>query len=214
MIEHSEHLDALAAALTKAQADMPGAVKDSENPHFRSRYADLGSVWDAARGPLTRNGLSVVQLPGYVDGVATLDTMLLHTSGQWIRATAGAPLAKQDAQSVGSALTYLRRYALAAMASVCPEDDDGEAAVNRKVEPPLAERPALLSEPEPPVPWDGDGPPLTWRKTWPFGSLKGRELHTLTSEDLLTQIKWCEKSGRGLDLVDTMRSILASREGE
>jgi hypothetical protein len=214
MLEHSDQLDALAAALTKAQATVKGAVKDSENPHFRSKYADLASVWEACRDALTRNGLSVVQLPGYADGVATLDTMLLHTSGQWIRGTAGAPLGKQDAQGVGSALTYLRRYALAAVASVCPEDDDGEAAVNRKAPQPLHERPRALSEPEPPAPWDGDNPPAAWRKPWPFGALKGRELHTLTSDELAAQVKWAEKAGRGLDLVDTMREILASREGE
>lgn len=214
MIEHSEQLDALAPALTKVQAEVKGAAKDSENPHFRSKYADLASVWEACREALTRNGFSVVQLPGYADGVATLDTMLLHSSGQWIRATAGAPLQKQDAQGVGSALTYLRRYALAAVASVCPEDDDGEAAVNRKAPQPLSEKPRALQEPEPPMPWDGEDPPTAWRKTWPFGALKGRALHTLTSDELTAQLAWAQKSGRGLDLVETMQEILASREGE
>jgi hypothetical protein len=173
----------------------------------------LESVWNACRPALTRHGFSVVQLPGYADGVATLDTMLLHSSGQWIRGTAGAPLAKADAQGVGSALTYLRRYALAAVASVCPEDDDGEAAVNRKAPAPLSEKPRALTQTEP-MPWDGEGPPAAWRKPWPFGTLKGRELHTLTSDELTAQLAWAQKSGRGLELVDTMREILASREGE
>jgi len=214
MMEHSVELDALAAALTKVQAEVKGAVRDSENPHFRSKYADLTSVWDACRPALTRHGFSVVQLPGFADGVATLDTMLLHSSGQWIRGTAGAPLAKADAQGVGSALTYLRRYALAAVTGVAPEDDDGEGAVSRHSPQPLSEKPRALQEPEPPMPWDGDGPPVAWRKAWPFGALKGRALHTLTSDELTAQLAWAQKSGRGLELVDTMREILASREGE
>ena len=229
MIEHSTELNALATALAKAQAAVRGATRDSLNPHFRSKYADLASVWEACREALTQNGLSVVQLPGYTDGVATLDTILLHSSGQWIGGTAGAPLPKADAQGVGSALTYLRRYALAAVAGVAPEDDDAEGAVGRaplaKAEQPLSEKPKALERAEP-MPWDGKQQtpppaphpikvetPAEWKRVWPFGSLKGRALHTLTSEELVAQRKWAEKSGKGLDLVDSMDDILASRQG-
>ena len=131
-IEHSQELKDLAAALAKAQAAVKGALRDSSNPHYKSKYADLESVWDACRKPLTDNGLSVSQWPGRdSDGAATLTTMLLHSSGQWIKGTASTALSKNDAQGVGSALTYLRRYALAAVASVAPEDDDGNAASQR-----------------------------------------------------------------------------------
>lgn len=132
MITHSPELDKLAPALAKAQASVKGAAKDSMNPHFKSKYADLASVWDACRKPLTDNGLSVVQLPGWLDGRTTLTTMLLHVSGQYIIGTAESPIGKQDPQGVGSAVTYLRRYALAAVASVAPEDDDGEGAVSER----------------------------------------------------------------------------------
>lgn len=133
MIEHSTELKDLATALAKAQASVKGAVKDSTNPAFRSKYADLESVWDACRKPLTDNGLSVSQWPGRDEvGAATLTTMLLHSSGQWIKGTASTALSKNDAQGVGSALTYLRRYALAAVASVAPEDDDGNAASHER----------------------------------------------------------------------------------
>ena len=115
---HSEQLNELGAALAKAQSQVKGAKKDAANPFFKSTYADLASVWDACRDALTSNGLSVVQFPGFDNGMATLDTVLLHSSGQWMAGTAGAPLGKQDAQGVGSVLTYLRRYALAAVASV------------------------------------------------------------------------------------------------
>lgn len=139
----SDELKDLAAALSKAQADIMGASKDSQNPFFKSRYADLASIWAACRGPLTKNGLSVVQLPGrFKDGCVEVTTILLHASGQSIRETISTPvppatnkagdiLAPADPQIVGSAITYLRRYALAAMVGVAPEEDDGEASSAR-----------------------------------------------------------------------------------
>lgn len=125
----SESIASLAAAMAKAQATIDGAKKDSANPHFKSKYADLASVWDACRAALTANGLSVVQAPGpCVDNRLEMTTMLLHSSGEWISETLTIPLAKVDAQGYGSATTYARRYALAAMVGVAPEDDDGNAA--------------------------------------------------------------------------------------
>ena len=149
----SEQVDQLATALAKAQGMIKGAKKDSVNPFFKSSYADLGSVWDAVREPFKITGLSVVQLPGYENGVTTLTTILLHTSGQWIKGTAGAPSTRAgkdgsvlpaDAQSVGSVLTYLRRYSLAAVAGVVQEDDDGQGASHR----PLNRMPQALESEE------------------------------------------------------------------
>lgn len=128
----SETIAALAAALAKAQAVMSGAKKDSQNPHFKSKYADLESVWDAAREPLSSHGLSVVQIPGQVSGgTLKVETMLLHESGEYISGVLEIPITKQDAQGIGSAITYARRYALAAFVGIAPEDDDGEGAVGR-----------------------------------------------------------------------------------
>jgi hypothetical protein len=135
-MERSEYLNELAAALCRAQAEMDDAEKVKANPAFRSKYADLGAVWDAAKPALTKHGLSVAQFcePG-PDGTLMLTTMLLHASGQFISGTAMLPLAKQDPQGYGSALTYARRYGLAAMVGVCPEDDDGNAASHRQERP-------------------------------------------------------------------------------
>lgn len=128
-MKQSENLDALAAAFSKAQATVEGARRDSNNPHFKSKYADLASVWLACREALTSNGLSVVQGCGeVVDGKLHMTTRLLHASGQWLEDTLSLPLGKMDAQGYGSAVTYARRYALAAMVGVSPEDDDGNAA--------------------------------------------------------------------------------------
>lgn len=129
--EHEPRLDKLATALVKAQAEMKPALKDSENPHFRSKYADLASIWDACRKPLTDNGLAVIQLLGRHDGEVTVTTMLLHTSGQSISSVVGVKPTKDDAQGLGSAVTYLRRYGLAALVGISQADDDGEAAVGR-----------------------------------------------------------------------------------
>lgn len=118
----------LASALCKAQAQMEGAKKDANNPHFKTNYADLASVWSAIREPLTKNGLSVVQLLRSIQGGVEVETILMHTSGQQISDVFAVPATKNDAQGYGSAATYARRYALMAMVGVAPEDDDGNAA--------------------------------------------------------------------------------------
>ena len=125
----SEQINELAAALSKAQGEIKGALKDSANPFFKSKYADLASVWDACRDHLAKNGLSVIQMPETSDtGGIAVETLLAHSGGQWISSRFVVPIAKPDAQSIGSAITYARRYALAAMVGVAPEDDDGNAA--------------------------------------------------------------------------------------
>jgi hypothetical protein len=130
-MEHSEQINELATALAKAQGTMTGALKDSANPFFKSRYADLESVWTACRKALTENGLAVVQSATAAEGGVAVTTMLLHSSGQWMRDT--LPLHPKDTspQGIGSAITYGRRYALAAMAGVYQTDDDAEAAHGR-----------------------------------------------------------------------------------
>jgi hypothetical protein len=129
-VETSETIKDLAAALAKAQGEIEGASKDKVNPAFKSKYADLSSVWEACRESLTKNGLSVVQSPGeMIDGKSmAMTTMLMHASGQWMRDRLTIPLGKVDPQGYGSAVTYARRYALAAFVGVAPEDDDGQAA--------------------------------------------------------------------------------------
>src|SRR3990167_8044567 len=129
-MERSEQVNDLAAALSKAQSEIKGAIRDSENPFFNSRYADLAAVWDACRAPLTANGLSVVQtlLPTTDTGAIPVETILLHSSGQWISGVLTVTPVKSDPQAMGSAITYARRYALSAIVGVAPEDDDGNAA--------------------------------------------------------------------------------------
>lgn len=133
MIETSETIADLAAAMAVAQTTIEGALKDSNNPHFKSKYADLSAVWSAWQKVGPANGLSVMQFPGECEsGRMEMTTLLAHKSGQWIKATLSIPLSKVDAQGYGSATTYARRYALAAAVGIAPEDDDGNAASNPK----------------------------------------------------------------------------------
>lgn len=127
----SEQINELAAALSSAQAVMEGAAKDATNPHFKSRYATLASVWEAARAPLTKHGLAVIQTARGDGAAVTVETMLTHKSGQWVRDSLTTTARDAGPQSVGSAISYLRRYALAAMVGIAPEDDDAEAATER-----------------------------------------------------------------------------------
>lgn len=127
----SEKIAELGKALVKAQSEIRGAIKDSNNPFFKSKYADLESCWEAIRDPLTRNGLSVVQTFDVVDGHSVLETTLIHVSGEWMSGRLILSPVKQDPQSVGSAITYARRYALAAIVGLIQIDDDGEAAHGR-----------------------------------------------------------------------------------
>ena len=135
----SEQIDKIAPALLAAQKEIGNASKDAKNPHFRSSYASLGSVIEAVKEPLNKQGIAIIQSLSYgsvVDdksnntngGGLFLRSRLLHTSGQWIEDCAYSPLAKADPQGVGSATTYLRRYSLAALLSITQEDDDGNAA--------------------------------------------------------------------------------------
>jgi hypothetical protein len=131
----SESIAALSAALAKAQAEMSNASKTSENPHFKSKYADLAEVLNTVRPVMAKHGIAIIQMPSFVSGVASVETLMTHSSGEWISNICSAPVSKQDAQGVGSAITYLRRYSLAAFAGVAQEDDDGNSAVYNHQEP-------------------------------------------------------------------------------
>ena len=127
-MQTSESINELSAALAKAQGEITGALKDSANPFFKSKYADLASCWDACRVPLAKNGLAVIQVPETTENGLTLITTLAHSSGQWIRGSLPVKPKDDTPQAMGSALTYARRYALTAFIGIAQVDDDGNAA--------------------------------------------------------------------------------------
>ena len=139
---HSPELDKIGAALAKAQGEIEGAEKSGINPHFRSKYADLASIWAACRAPLAKNEIAVVQMPTQ-SGVTT---MMVHGSGQFFASRLEMKAKDDTPQNIGSVITYARRYALAAMTGVAPEDDDGNAASGRD-----SRQPARESETNAPV---------------------------------------------------------------
>ena len=115
----SESISNIAPALLKAQKAITFAVKDSTNPHFKNKYADLSSVIEAIKAPLNDAGILFIQTPSPSEsGTLSLTTRLIHESGEWIEDTATIPLPRHDPQGFGSAMTYCRRYALAAAVGV------------------------------------------------------------------------------------------------
>ena len=133
-MSQSELINELAAALSKAQGEMQAAIKDKVNPFFKSKYADLGSIWDAARPVLGKHGLCIMQTTELNNekNQVIMVTTLAHTSGHWMKSYIPLNPAKNDSQGMGAAITYLRRYSLSAIVGVvCDEDDDGETAVGR-----------------------------------------------------------------------------------
>ena len=127
-MKHSESIKEIAAALPKAQAAIKSAVKGAKNPHFNSRYADLATVIEACREALNSNGITLLQPVRASERGVIVETILLHTSAEWISEELELPIAKQDAQGVGSAITYGKRYGLQSLVGIPSEDDDGNAA--------------------------------------------------------------------------------------
>lgn len=117
------------SAFIKAQANIEKAVKDSTNPHFRSKYADLGNVVDAIKPHLEEQGLAFFQKFHECDKGIKIETIVIHESGESIsNGILFVPVTKNDAQGFGSACTYARRYSLQSAFGVAPDDDDGNAA--------------------------------------------------------------------------------------
>ena len=129
----------LAAALSIAQGQIDAASKGSVNPYFKSKYADLNALREAIREPLAANGLSIMQFATTHEVTVAVETILAHASGEYVSSTLSLPVGRKydkegvelpvDVQSIGSAITYARRYALSAILSLAADDDDGNAAV-------------------------------------------------------------------------------------
>jgi len=158
----SEDIKDIAVALSTFQAECPNVIKSAVNPFFKKNYATLDAIWDMVRPVLNKHGLSIVQGGGYVEStVVTVTTRLVHTSGQWFESDYHLPGGdgnKYTPQSVGSAITYGRRYGLSAMLGIASEEDtDGngqshkvESRPSQKVEsrpmPPPTEKPSHTVE--------------------------------------------------------------------
>jgi hypothetical protein len=142
----SETIASLAAALNKAQAEMSGAKKSAKNPFFKSNYANLEEVINCVKEPFANNGLSFVQFPISGEGLAGVETIIMHESGEFIANEFMLKCAKNDPQGMGSAITYARRYGLQSAVGIPSEDDDGEGAMQRKPKAPLMKKEDAVSK--------------------------------------------------------------------
>lgn len=133
-IRSSDQINEVATSLAKAQAKFAAIIKNRENPHFKSKYADLDAVISATRPALAAEGIALVQGVSHLEnGAVCVETRIIHASGQWISIGVTMIPRDQAPQGIGSALTYGRRYSLAALLGVASEDDDdGEQAEGRR----------------------------------------------------------------------------------
>jgi hypothetical protein len=131
-MQHSESITKLAVALVEAQAELTNVVESASNPFFKSMYAPLNTVIDHAKPVLTKHGLAIVQGNTPTENGVIVDTMLIHTSGEWIKSELNMPLAKNDPQGAGSAITYGRRYAYSAIIGISSGDDDDANSASNK----------------------------------------------------------------------------------
>ncbi len=199
-MKHSETFAKLSAALVAAQAQIKGVAKNSTNPHFKSKYASLDDIVAAVRPVLASHKLAIVQGAcdpiidhgGSLEGFS-VETMLVHESGEWIANAAIVPLTKVDAQGAGGAMTYGRRYGLSALLSLATdEDDDGNVASTPRQQAARSNGAAVM----------------------PFGKTKGKPLTEHTSEELQKTVAWCRERGKFTDLVEAIGVILADRAQE
>jgi hypothetical protein len=136
-MNRSESITELSAALAKAQGAIRAAPKEGEasgmRPGLTYHYATLADVWSACRAALAANGLAVVQSPRLTTTSVEVETLLAHSSGQWLSSLLEVPLAQRTAHAIGSAITYARRYSLAAMVGVVADDDDDAQAAQPRL---------------------------------------------------------------------------------
>lgn len=139
----------IAAALVKAQNDFGPALKSSENPHFRSKYADLAACVEAVVGALNKHGIMLMQRALPCASGITVETVFIHSSGETLSSgPLHVPAQKQDPQGYGSALTYARRYSLMMASGIAPEDDDGNAASGKPSSTMIPAKPIAKTERE------------------------------------------------------------------
>lgn len=208
----SDNIGELMAAMNRAQLATTPAKKDSENPFFHSKYADLATVWDALL-PFRQEGLVFTQSPmESPDGYLILETQISHISGQWTRSRLKMKVAKEDPQGYGSAITYARRYALGAMSGLVTEvDDDGNAASQPKPAPKTfgqkfpAQAPVQTPKTSPePIPAQESA--FIWRtgKEPAEGGHKGQTVDTID----LQYLRWYVANGKMADHVAAAKAEL------
>ena len=167
-------MENIAKALVAAQMEMTKAVKGSTNPHYRSKYADLGNVMDACLPALNKNGIAVIQPQSHADGEDYVITRFIHTSGETMETSVRLLIVKADMQGMGSAITYARRYGLMELAGIAPEDDDGNAAAQT----PAERKPMKVNTTDPDA------------FVFKGGKFEGKKFEEIPDAELRSYLKW------------------------
>lgn len=230
-MKSSENIANLAAALSIVQQHITPVVKDRTNPHFRNNYATLAAIMESVRPLLAGHGLSIVQgggspvsnNDGNVIGIA-VETMLLHSSGEYITSAIVLPVERPSPQTIGSAITYGRRYGVAAvLALTTEEDDDANHATAANANPTATRSQAggtapAGAAPSPTAPSTAPTAPSTGSsasaaKKMPFGKHKGTPLGDINTSDLESTVSWCSTtdSEKFKDLIVACREVLNDR---
>lgn len=242
-MKHSESIAKLAAALVAAQAELRAVGMDAVNPHFKARYASLDNIIETIRPTLARHSLAVVQgatLPesnaeGKVTGF-TVETMLIHQSGEWLLSGVIMPIAKADPQGAGAAITYGRRYGISALLSLATdEDDDGNRASQQRSgggrtggpssggTAEAGHKPARetgASATTQPVPRGKSAIPTeeqaeaAMQVVMPMGKHKGQAIGDIDTESLRTAVQWIKDHSMAkkyAEVVDAISKVLIMR---
>ena len=215
-MRQSESIKELAVALAKAQAEIRTIGFDSTNPHFKNKYASLAAIMDGVRPQLAKQGLAIVQGASESTDGFQVETLLVHASGEYIGNVVPVPVSKHDAQGIGSAITYGRRYGVSALLALATdEEDDGNAAAKAKPEPkaPKPERlkPEDASPPE--REWDGTAhDAMTYKLDIKGSKLSGTALGEMTTLDLKKIRDWGALKPEHAHLIARIDAVLALRE--
>jgi len=200
-MKHSESINEISDALSKVQGEIEDATKDSQNPHFKSSFASLASVYEACRKLLAKNGIAVIQSPSTTDnGSVRITTMLAHKSGQYFSDEFDLTPKDKSPQSLGSCVTYGRRYSLMAMVGIAQDDDDGQAA-SQPQRPQQQQRPQNVQQPAKPQP-ESPLVSLFRQKGWnaqqaqefiynSYGAKSSSELKPEQVSELISTVKEC-----------------------
>jgi hypothetical protein len=209
----SETIGKLAESLAKAQAEITSISKDRTNPHFKNRYATLDAILDAVRHTLAKHGLSIVQGASDTTQGFNVETYLVHSSGEYIANVVAVPVSKQDAQGVGSAMTYGRRYGVSALLALSTdEDDDGEAAAKKPT--PKAE-PVKSQAGDPKREWDGtDADALNYRFPVPNSKNFGKPMGEMSDTELMAFVSKVGVNPEWLNVRIRAEAILTSRSAK
>lgn len=202
---HSETITNIAAALARAAGEMPAVPKDSTNPHFKSKFASLDGIIERTKPVLARHDLAIVQGTAgeSAPGTVTVEMMLLHKSGEYLLSNVVMPLAKNDPQGVGSAITYGRRYLVAAMLSLAAdEDDDGNGSSHKPETVKAAEK-------------KGSAPlaALNNPNIMPTGDYQGKQLREVPTAELKALAEYCrgKDAKKYADRIKALDAELATR---